>query len=114
MPANGIHPQRLGATVLRALAERSAINSIYSERRNKSDISCHPVLFLYSESAYPKSRHLPGHQQGEPTVYEAPAIIGSCINCIAPGSLTATLALILIGAGVALTAERCKLMRARR
>jgi hypothetical protein len=47
-------------------------------------------------------------------VYEAPAIIGTCINCIAPGSLAATLALILIGAGVALTAERRKLIRARR
>ena len=35
------------------------------------------------------------------------------INCIAPGSLVATLALILIGAGVALTAERRKLTRAR-
>jgi len=46
-------------------------------------------------------------------VYEAPAIIGTCINCIAPGSLVATLALILIGAGVALTAERRKLTRAR-
>ena len=44
-------------------------------------------------------------------MYEAPAIIGSCINCIAPGSLGATLALILIGAGVALTAERRKLVR---
>lgn len=47
-------------------------------------------------------------------MYEAPAIIGTCINCIAPGSLSATLALILIGAGVALTAERRKLIRARR
>jgi len=46
-------------------------------------------------------------------VYEAPAIIGTCINCIAPASLVATLALILIGAGVALTAERRKLIRAR-
>jgi hypothetical protein len=46
-------------------------------------------------------------------VYEAPAIIGTCINCIAPGSLSATLALIVIGAGVALTAERRKLARVR-
>jgi hypothetical protein len=44
-------------------------------------------------------------------VYEAPAIIGTCINCIAPGSLSATLALIVIGAGVALTVERRKLAR---
>ena len=47
-------------------------------------------------------------------MYEAPAIIGSCINCIAPGSLSATLALILIGASVALVAERRRLIRARR
>src|SRR6185437_1553806 len=78
---------------------------------NRWDISCPPV---YSEQVHPESRHLPGHQQGEPSMYEAPAIIGSCINCIAPGSLGATLALILIGAGVALTAERRKLIRARR
>jgi hypothetical protein len=38
-------------------------------------------------------------------MYEAPAIIGTCINCIAPGSLSATLAVILMGVGVALTAE---------
>jgi hypothetical protein len=75
---------------------------------NKSAISCYPVLYY----TYPKPRHL--HQQGEPTVYEAPAIIGTCINCISPGSLSATLALILIGAGVALAAERRKLIRARR
>jgi len=46
-------------------------------------------------------------------VYEAPAIIGTCINCIAPGSLSATLAVIVIGAGIALTAERHKLARVR-
>jgi hypothetical protein len=46
-------------------------------------------------------------------VYEAPTIIGTCINCIAPGSLSATLALIVIGAGIALTAERRKLARVR-
>jgi len=28
-------------------------------------------------------------------MFEAPAIIGTCINCIAPGSLSATLALAL-------------------
>jgi hypothetical protein len=44
-------------------------------------------------------------------VYEAPAIIGSCINCIAPGSLSATLAVIVVGAGIALAAERRKLAR---
>jgi hypothetical protein len=47
------------------------------------------------------------------TVYEAPAIIGTCINCISPGSLSATLALIVIGAGIAFTAERRKLARVR-
>jgi hypothetical protein len=46
-------------------------------------------------------------------MYEAPAIIGTCINCIAPGSFGATLAVIIIGAGIALTAERRKLARAR-
>jgi hypothetical protein len=40
------------------------------------------------------------------TVYEAPAIIGTCVNCISPGSFSATLALIVIGAFIALTAER--------
>ena len=44
-------------------------------------------------------------------MYEAPSVIGTCINCIAPGSLSATLALIVIGAGIALTAERRKLAR---
>jgi len=46
-------------------------------------------------------------------MYEAPAIIGTCINCIAPGSLGATLALIVIGAGIAVTAERRELARVR-
>jgi hypothetical protein len=46
-------------------------------------------------------------------VYEAPAIIGTCINCIAPGSLSATLALIVIEARIALTVERRKLIRVR-
>jgi hypothetical protein len=45
-------------------------------------------------------------------VDEAPAIIGTCINCIAPGNLGATLALIVIAA-MALTAERRKLARVR-
>ena len=46
-------------------------------------------------------------------MYEAPSVIGTCINCIAPGSLSATLALIMIGAGIALTAERRKLAKVR-
>jgi hypothetical protein len=41
-------------------------------------------------------------------MFEAPAIIGTCLNCIAPGSLSAMLALIFVGAGIALTAERRK------
>jgi len=39
---------------------------------------------------------------------EAPAIIGTCINCIAPGSPVATLAVIVVGIGIAVTAERRK------
>jgi hypothetical protein len=46
-------------------------------------------------------------------MFEAPAIIGTCANCIAPASFSATLALIIIGAAIALTAERRKLARAR-
>ena len=45
-------------------------------------------------------------------VYEASAIVGTCINCVAPGSLSATLALVVIGAGIALQ-ERRKLARVR-
>ena len=45
-------------------------------------------------------------------MYEAPAIVGTCINCIAPGSLSATLAFIVIAATVALTVEHRKLARA--
>ncbi len=41
-------------------------------------------------------------------MFEAPAIIGTCLNCIAPGSLSAMLALIFVGACIALTAERRK------
>jgi hypothetical protein len=46
-------------------------------------------------------------------MFEAPTIIGNCINCIAPGSLSATLALILIGSCVALAAERRKQVPAK-
>jgi len=46
-------------------------------------------------------------------MFEAPAIIGTCIDCITPGSLSTTLALVLIGVGVALTAERRKLVPAK-
>jgi hypothetical protein len=41
-------------------------------------------------------------------VYEAPEIIGTCINGIAPGSWSATLALILIGALMVAHLERRK------
>jgi hypothetical protein len=51
--------------------------------------------------------------QGKRIMYEASSVIGTCINCIAPGSLSATLALVIIGAGIALTAERRKLARVR-
>jgi hypothetical protein len=46
-------------------------------------------------------------------MYEAPAIIGTCINCLAPGSLTATLALVLIGALMVAYSERRKLLTAQ-
>jgi hypothetical protein len=46
-------------------------------------------------------------------MYEAPAIIGSCINCVAPGSLAATLGLIVIAVSIALTLERRKLVLTR-
>jgi hypothetical protein len=46
-------------------------------------------------------------------MYEVPAVIGTCINCVSPGSLSATLAVILIASGIALTAERRKSVRVR-
>ena len=46
-------------------------------------------------------------------MYEAPAIVGTCINCIAPGSLTATLAVIMVGAIIALIVEQQKSARAK-
>lgn len=44
---------------------------------------------------------------------EVPTLVTSCINCFSPGSLNATLVVILIGAGIAWTAERRKLGRVR-
>jgi hypothetical protein len=44
------------------------------------------------------------------TVYEAPEIIGTRVNGIAPGSLSATLALISIGALTVAHLERRKLV----
>ena len=35
--------------------------------------------------------------------------LSTCITCMSPGSFSATLALIVIGAGMVLTAERRKL-----
>ena len=46
-------------------------------------------------------------------MYEAPTIVTTCINCISPGSLSATLALILIGAFVVAHLERRKLVEAK-
>jgi hypothetical protein len=42
-------------------------------------------------------------------MHEATEIIGTCINCVAPGSLSATLALIAIGALIVARSERRKL-----
>src|SRR5437870_5754935 len=39
-------------------------------------------------------------------MYEVPAIIGACTNCIAPGSLVATFATILVGAVIAIHSQR--------
>ena len=44
---------------------------------------------------------------------EVPSVVTSCINCVSPGSLSATLAVILIGIGVAWNDERRKLARVR-
>jgi hypothetical protein len=41
-------------------------------------------------------------------MYEAPAMIGTCINCIAPGSLLATLTVIVVGIGIAVTPSDVK------
>lgn len=38
-------------------------------------------------------------------MYDASTIIGTCINCVAPASLLATFALIVIGAGIAVGVE---------
>jgi hypothetical protein len=42
-------------------------------------------------------------------MYAAPEIVGTCLTCIAPSSFGATLALILIGASLAVHVERRKL-----
>jgi hypothetical protein len=47
-------------------------------------------------------------------MYEATSVIGTCLNCIAPGNLAATLALIAIGMGLAVQAERRKLLPAEK
>jgi hypothetical protein len=53
----------------------------------------------------------PWSGQGVRTVHEASAIIGACINCIAPRRMSATVALIVIGASNALVVEHRKLAR---
>ena len=62
------------------------------------------VALLGAEWYLPKERRI---------MYEAPAIIGTCINCIASGNFTATVTIALIGASIALTAERSKSVRSR-
>jgi hypothetical protein len=42
-------------------------------------------------------------------MFEVPTIIGTCINCIVPGSLSTTIALILMGVGIALAVEQRKI-----
>jgi hypothetical protein len=41
-------------------------------------------------------------------MFEAPVIVGTCINCIWPGSLLATLTVIVFGFGFAVQSERRK------
>jgi hypothetical protein len=49
-----------------------------------------------------------------PTALSEPAtIVGSCLNCTTPANLLATLAVILIGAGLAVHFERRKLIPGR-
>ena len=42
-----------------------------------------------------------------------PPLVTSCINCITPGNLSATLALIVFGAGIACAIERRKIAQVR-
>ena len=53
---------------------------------------------------------LKDHDQGNRVMYEASTIIGTCIDCIAPGSLAATLSVIAIGVALAVQSERRKLV----
>jgi hypothetical protein len=46
-------------------------------------------------------------------MYEAPSIIGTCINCVSSGSLAATFAVIAIGIALAVRFERQKLKPVR-
>jgi hypothetical protein len=41
-------------------------------------------------------------------MYEAQEIIGTCINCIVPGNLLATLMVLVVGIGIAVQSERRK------
>ena len=41
-------------------------------------------------------------------MYEAPTIISTCMNCIAPGSLLATFIMTVVGIAIAVGAERRK------
>jgi hypothetical protein len=46
-------------------------------------------------------------------MYEAPTIIGTCINCVQPASLIATLALISMATLMVAHSERRKLVAAK-
>ncbi len=49
-----------------------------------------------------------------PTALSEPAtIVGSCLNCTTPANLLATLAVVLIGIGLAVHFERRKLSAVR-
>jgi hypothetical protein len=49
-----------------------------------------------------------------PTALSEPAtIVGSCLNCTTPANLLATLAVVLIGVGLAVHFERRKLTSRR-
>jgi hypothetical protein len=50
---------------------------------------------------------MPDHLR-ETIVMNASDIVGTCINCFTPGSLGATFALIVVGIGLALSAESRK------
>ena len=46
-------------------------------------------------------------------MYEAPALIGTCLTCITPANLGATIALIVVGFFAAVHTERRQVARAK-